>query len=435
MMDHEVVIQAENICKDYRIGVINHGMLYRDLQSWWARLLGKPDPNSEVGNPRLHKLDNSRLNGDIFSALKDVNFEIQKGEIVGVVGRNGAGKSTLLKVISRITAPTRGRIRLKGRVASLLEVGTGFHPELTGRENVFLNGAILGMTRGEISRKFDQIVEFAEISEYIDTPVKRYSSGMYVRLAFSVAAHLEPEILLIDEVLAVGDINFQKKCLGRMQQLGRDGRTVLFVSHNLASVQQLCSKSMLVDDGRVVKMGPTKEIIQDYVSCFSENYPSLYVRKKTTEYGPATILRLAACKPDSTPSSQLELTEEIQIEIEYYLKSPLAGLSVGLQIILDDGLVTLISLSDPEFAPERLERRERGRYRSTVSIPRGILNTGRYRLRAGISSRFTVYDVVENVVFEVVDNFGVVQFMGWDRKGSLLALQLPWQVHCLGEID
>lgn len=427
-MTADIVIQAENISKQYRLGVINHGTLYRDLQSWWARWRGQPDPNAEVVDALGHRENPARIIGDRFYALDDVSFSVNQGDIIGIVGRNGAGKSTLLKIISRITAPTKGRIRLKGRIASLLEVGTGFHPELTGRENVYLNGAILGMSRREVARKFEQIVEFAEIGEFIDTPVKRYSSGMYVRLAFSVAAHLDPEILLVDEVLAVGDINFQKKCLGRMQEIGKDGRTILFVSHNVSAVKQMCNKGLLLNDGRSIRVGPTSDIISEYVDHFNDHHAAEYVRDSEPDPASLAILRLAICNAEGAVSNQIELTEDFIIEVDYVLGTSVSGLSVGLQIILDDGLITVISLSDPEFAQERLNVREAGRYRSRVRIPKQILNTGRYRIRAGISSRFTVYDVVENVTFEVVDNVGIVQFMGWDRKGSLLSTQLPWDV-------
>lgn len=427
-MSSKVVIQAENISKQYQLGVINHGTLYRDLQSWWARLRGMPDPNAEACDALGHRKNQSRIVGNRFYALEDVSFSVNQGDIIGIIGRNGAGKSTLLKVLSRITSPTTGSIRIKGRVASLLEVGTGFHPELTGRENVYLNGAILGMTRSEVTSKFERIVEFAEIGEFIDTPVKRYSSGMYVRLAFSVAAHLDPEILLVDEVLAVGDINFQKKCLGRMQEIGKDGRTILFVSHNVSAVKQMCNKGLLLNDGRSIRVGPTNDIISEYVDHFNDQSVAEFLRKAEPDSASEVILRLAVCDAKGTVSSQIELTEDFFVEVEYSLGRPLSGLSVGVQIMLDDGLLTVISLSDPEFAPERLKSREVGQYRARVRIPKQILNTGRYRIRAGISSRYTIYDVVENVTFEVVDNVGIVQFMGWDRKGSLLGIQLPWEV-------
>lgn len=248
------MIKAENVSKQYRLGTIGYGTLREDLRAWWARLRGKEDPNAKIG-------EKSRIgqHGE-FWALRDINFEIKEGDRVGIIGRNGAGKSTLLKIISRITAPTTGRIGIKGRVASLLEVGTGFHPELTGRENIFMNGAILGMKRREIQKKFDEIVDFAGVKDFIDTPVKRYSSGMYVRLGFAVAAHLESEILIVDEVLAVGDAEFQKKAIGRMEALSTgEGRTVLFVSHNMPTINRLCHSGILLQNGMCLETGPIKK--------------------------------------------------------------------------------------------------------------------------------------------------------------------------------
>lgn len=256
----ETVIRAENVFKEYRLGTINHGTLYRDLQALFARIRGKPDPNAP-----LHAAE--RLIGEHFFALRDINFEIKKGDVVGIIGKNGAGKSTLLKILSRITAPSRGTIKIQGRMASLLEVGTGFHPELTGRENIFLNGAILGMTRRDIARKLDEIIDFSGVETHIDTPVKRYSSGMYVRLAFAVSAFLEPDILVVDEVLAVGDAEFQKKCLGKLKEVSDSfGRTVLFVSHNLSAVSSLCTKAMLLAGGRLQLYDKTSEVLRTYRS-------------------------------------------------------------------------------------------------------------------------------------------------------------------------
>lgn len=261
-----LVIRVENVSKRYRLGVINRRMLYQDLQSRWARWRGLEDPNAPIqekrpGNPDSH---------DEFWALRDVSFEVREGDVVGIIGRNGSGKSTLLKILSRITAPTEGSVSLKGRLACLLEVGTGFHHELTGRENIYLNGAILGMTRAEITRKFDEIVDFAGVEKFIDTPVKRYSSGMTVRLAFAVAANLEPEILVIDEVLAVGDAAFQKKCLGKMSAVAREGRTILFVSHQAAAVENLCNRGLVLESGRVRFQGTQTEAISRYVETFRE---------------------------------------------------------------------------------------------------------------------------------------------------------------------
>lgn len=270
------VIKVENLYKEYRLGVIGSGTLYRDLQSWWARLCGKEDPNS------LITYDISKGKSEIkdnILALREVSFEVNQGDIVGVIGRNGAGKSTLLKILSKITSPTKGEVKIKGRIASLLEVGTGFHPELTGRENIYLNGTILGMKKKEIDKKIDEIIEFAEIEKFIDTPVKRYSSGMYVRLAFAVAAHLESEILLVDEVLAVGDAQFQKKSLGKMEDVAKEGRTILFVSHNMGSILNLCNKAILFKQGALYDYGFTREIVNIYLNCGGSQNTGLFIRE------------------------------------------------------------------------------------------------------------------------------------------------------------
>ena len=262
----DTVISVENLSKQYRLGTIGGRTLRDDLARAWARLCGQPDPLLKIGHEHP-----SNHNGKTIWALRDVSLQVKQGEVVGIIGRNGAGKSTLLKILSRITAPTAGQVKVKGRVASLLEVGTGFHPELTGRENIYLNGAILGMRRDEIDHKFDEIVDFAEIEKFIDTPVKRYSSGMYVRLAFAVAAHLEPEILIVDEVLAVGDVRFQKKCLGKMQNISKgQGRTILFVSHHMDAVQRLCSRCLLLAEGQLITNNNTIGTVARYLSSHSD---------------------------------------------------------------------------------------------------------------------------------------------------------------------
>ncbi|TAE65954.1 MAG: ABC transporter ATP-binding protein, partial [Bacteroidetes bacterium] len=256
------VISVENISKQYRLGEVGTGTLKQDFNRWYHRIRGKEDPYLRIGERNDRTVKGK---SDYVWALEDINFEVKQGEVLGIIGRNGAGKSTLLKILSKVTQPTTGQIKVKGRIASLLEVGTGFHPELSGRENIFLNGAILGMTKKEIARKFDEIVDFAGVERYIDTPVKRYSSGMYVRLAFGVAAHLEPEILIVDEVLAVGDAEFQKKCLGKMKDVSdREGRTVLFVSHNMAAIKNLCSKCALLSQGSLLSLSSTSNVLADY---------------------------------------------------------------------------------------------------------------------------------------------------------------------------
>ncbi len=257
------VIKVENLSKQYRLGQVGTGTISHDINRWWHRIRGKEDPYLKIGEANDR---NIKGDSEYVWALKDINFEVQQGEVLGIIGRNGAGKSTLLKILSRTTAPTTGAVKIKGRVASLLEVGTGFHPELSGRDNIFLNGAILGMTRREIQSKFDEIVDFAGVERYIDTPVKRYSSGMYVRLAFAVAAHLEPEILIIDEVLAVGDAEFQKKCLGKMKDVSlNQGRTVLFVSHNMGAVKSLCNRAISLKHGTFNFSGNVNEVVNNYM--------------------------------------------------------------------------------------------------------------------------------------------------------------------------
>jgi lipopolysaccharide transport system ATP-binding protein len=259
-----IAIKVENLSKAYQLGQIGTGTISNDLKRWYAEIRGKEDPFLKIGEENVRNVKGS---SNVVWSLKDINFEIGQGDAVGIIGRNGAGKSTLLKILSKITAPTTGKISGKGRIASLLEVGTGFHPELSGRENIFLNGSILGMRKKEIQRKLDEIVDFAGIERYIDTPVKRYSSGMYVRLAFAVAAHLESEILIVDEVLAVGDIEFQKKCLGKMGDVSKgEGRTVLFVSHNMSSIQKLCKKAMLLEHGKLSLNGDAKQVIEKYIN-------------------------------------------------------------------------------------------------------------------------------------------------------------------------
>jgi lipopolysaccharide transport system ATP-binding protein len=258
------VIKVENLSKQYRLGLVGSGTLKDDLHVWWNNIRGKENPLLKVGEVNDRSVEG---NSDYVWSLKDINFEIEKGDVVGIIGKNGAGKSTLLKILSKITSPTTGNVKIKGRIASLLEVGTGFHPELTGRENIYLNGAILGMRKAEITKKIDEIIAFAGIDRYVDTPVKRYSSGMYVRLAFAVSAHLDPDILIIDEVLAVGDADFQKKCLGKMQDVSRtEGRTILFVSHSMAAVKELCNKGILLENGQVAFVGNVPDTISKYLS-------------------------------------------------------------------------------------------------------------------------------------------------------------------------
>ena len=279
----DIILKATNISKQYRLGLIGTGTLGNDLKRWWSKVRGKEDPFLKIGDTNDRS---TKGESEYVWALKDINFEVKRGEVLGIIGKNGAGKSTLLKILSRVTSPTTGEIKTKGRIASLLEVGTGFHPELTGKENIYLNGAILGMTKSEISSKIDEIVEFSGCERYIDTPVKRYSSGMRVRLAFAVAAHLEPDILIVDEVLAVGYAEFQKKAIGKMQDISKgDGRTVLFVSHNMAAVKSLCTRVMTLDNGTVDAVGYTEDMISYYLKKFRNEEVSKELSARTDREG------------------------------------------------------------------------------------------------------------------------------------------------------
>ncbi|MDP3444974.1 MAG: ABC transporter ATP-binding protein, partial [Ignavibacteria bacterium] len=266
----DIAIKIENLSKQYRLGAIGTGTLSHDLNRWWImNILGKEDPYLKIGETNQRDIKGT---SEYVWALREINLEVKQGEILGIIGKNGAGKSTLLKILSRVTKPSTGIIKYNGRIASLLEVGTGFHPEMTGRENIYMNGTIMGMTRSEITHKLDEIVDFSGIERYIDTPVKRYSSGMTVRLGFAIAAHLEPEILVVDEVLAVGDAEFQKKAIGKMQDVSRgEGRTVMFVSHNLDSISALCNKSVLLEDGKILKLGNTDRVILEYIKVSKNN--------------------------------------------------------------------------------------------------------------------------------------------------------------------
>jgi lipopolysaccharide transport system ATP-binding protein len=310
-----VVIQVENLSKSYRLGMIGGGTLRGDVARWLAKLQGKTDPNLQIGQEHL-----ARLNGQEFWALQAVNFELKQGEILGIIGRNGAGKSTLLKILSRVTAPTRGEVRVKGRIASLLEVGTGFHPELTGRENIFLNGAILGMSKSEIRKKFDEIVAFSEVEEFIDTPVKRYSSGMYVRLAFAVAAHLEPEILIVDEVLAVGDAEFQKKCLGKMRDVATEGRTILFVSHNIEAVRRLCTRGILLQQGTVRLDNDIDQVTESYSISMAEQAATVL---RNDNLG-LTLFDIRLRNREGQLCSVFRPGDDLMVDVSYEAKTPIS---------------------------------------------------------------------------------------------------------------
>ena len=318
-----IAIKVENLSKKYRLGIISYGTLYQDIQAWIALKRGKEDPHSKIGEDRY------LADKDHFWALKDINFEIKQGDRLGIIGKNGAGKSTLLKIISRITAPTEGTIKINGKVASLLEVGTGFHGELTGRENIYLNGAILGMKKRRIDEKIDEIIEFSGIENYIDTPVKRYSSGMYVRLAFAVAAYLDADILIADEVLAVGDAEFQKKALGKMQDLSTgEGRTVLFVSHNMNSINKLCNTSFMLNNGMIIFSGKTSDVIDRYQTKKNSNTKILHRKKDVPVY----ISTALTCDINGMEKTEFAHSEDVHLRIGIAIEklNPILKLSLAL---------------------------------------------------------------------------------------------------------
>jgi len=429
-----IVIQVENLSKVYRLGQIGGRTLREDLNRWWARRLNKPDPSLKIGQE-----DHGNRMGEHIWALRDVSFDVTQGNILGIIGRNGAGKSTLLKVLSRITAPTAGRINVKGRVASLLEVGTGFHPELTGRENVFLNGAILGMERNEIGKKFDEIVAFSEVEQFIDTPVKRYSSGMYVRLAFAVAAHLEPEILVVDEVLAVGDSEFQRKCLGKMSDVAQEGRTVLFVSHNMSAILRLTEEAILLDNGRLVIYADTPKTVDYYMSSgFAQISERLWHENEVpNSAAPFRPIALRLLDSQGRISDTARSTEQITIEMHYRLEAPVKGLRVGLYLQTARGEHVFTSFDTDDAAKfENYAVRGAGVYVSRCSLPSDILNEGRYVLGVNASSyRVKRYFQDEQALVFNVDAAGAPGMHWPEARKGLIRPRLDWQIEMIGNLQ
>jgi len=381
-----LAIKVEKLSKAYQLGDFGTGTISRDLERYWARLQGKEDPFLKIGE------ENDRTQkgiGDVVWSLKDIDLEIGQGETIGIIGRNGAGKSTLLKVLSRVTSPTTGSVKVKGRVASLLEVGTGFHPELSGRENIFLNGAILGMRKAEIKRKFDEIVDFAGVERYIDTPVKRYSSGMHVRLAFAVAAHLESEILIVDEVLAVGDAEFQRKCLGKMGEVSKgEGRTVLFVSHNLSSIKKLCQKGLLLANGVNVYNGPINIAIGKYLE---EKSNVVYAKFDLKYSGPAEITRVSLMDSHGAAASEIIIHEPWQIQIEFTVHTRIKAMITAL------GVSDLYGFAVKSTWQQKIDAQP-GRYVATFTEDQTNLAIGKYYLHVSIANGDENIQFLENVI-------------------------------------
>ena len=394
-MSKNIVLDVENVSKQYRLGEVGTGSLQHDIKRWWANVRGQEDPFLKIGetNDRTQKGDS-----DYVWALKDINFQVEQGQAVGIIGRNGAGKSTLLKLLSRVTKPTTGAIKYKGRIASLLEVGTGFHPEMTGRENIYLNGAILGMTRKEITRKFDEIVDFAGVERYIDTPVKRYSSGMYVRLAFAVAAHLESEILIVDEVLAVGDAEFQKKCLGKMGDVTKgEGRTILFVSHNMTAVKELCNTGVLMKYGEVSYKGDMLETILEYQKDYELS--NSYIAQNLDEAVGNTNIKIHEFSAKPIEGKIIDVESGIRVKLQFYNVQPNINLDATFEL---RNFEELVVYHVGKLITENNDSKS-GIYTIEFDMPAGMLNAGNYyfKLIFGKNQSEVLFGIDNLIGFEV----------------------------------
>ncbi|GIV64244.1 MAG: ABC transporter [Bellilinea sp.] len=414
----DIAIRANHLGKQYRLGAL-YEQRYRTLRESLSALLRRDERKSH----------------ETIWALRDVSFEVKQGQVLGVIGRNGAGKSTLLKLLSRVTEPTEGEAEIHGRVGSLLEVGTGFHPELTGRENIFLNGAILGMRRSEIERKFDEIVAFAEVEQFIDTPVKRYSSGMYLRLAFAVAAHLEPEILVVDEVLAVGDAEFQRKCLGKMGDVAREGRTVLFVSHNMSAILRLTEEALVIEKGRLALRAPTPQAVDYYLSHgFAREGERIWEADEVPANAfPFRPLAVRLRNPRGEVVNSVRSAEVNTIEVEYCLDAPITGLRVGIYLMSMRGetIFTSFDTDDPHLF-EQMAVRPAGHYLSRCTLPADLLNEGRFVIGINASSyRVRRYFQDEQVLTFSVDITGAPGTQWPETRLGAVRPRLEWKIEAV----
>ena len=421
----DTAIKIENLSKQYRLGLVSTGTLSHDLKRWWYLTLGKEDPYSKVSEVNDRSVKGT---SEYVWALKDINIEVKKGEVLGIIGKNGAGKSTLLKILSKVTGPTDGSITYRGRIGSLLEVGTGFHQELTGKENIYLNGAILGMKKKEIVKKLDDIIDFSGCARYIDTPVKRYSSGMMVRLGFAVAAFLEPEILVVDEVLAVGDAEFQRKAIGKMQDVShQDGRTVLFVSHNMASMRKLCKNGILLENGTIKKRGNIDSVCNEYLNSNSnEGFVSEIIFPGNDNIFRTTSVSLF--DKDNNLNTNFECDEEIIVKIKCLLKEKIPGLYGYLDIRKTDGTIVWVSDSN-DFSTNTLDKLRVGINTITIRIPARTLGVGIYNLAIAFNSNYNFkgfYVDKPGVIlkFSVVDSFT----QRGDNRGGFFSKLLEWEI-------
>ena len=415
-------IKAEGIGKSYLIG-------HRSNERYVALRDVITDKMKRLWSKIRNYQSYAHVNIEEFWALKDVSFEVKQGERIGIIGRNGAGKSTLLKILSRITEPTTGRISIKGRVASLLEVGTGFHPELTGQENIYLNGAILGMTRNEIKAKFDEIVDFADVEKFLDTPVKRFSSGMYMRLAFAVAAHLEPEILVVDEVLAVGDEQFQKKCLGKMKDVGKDGRTVLFVSHNMAAINALCDKALLLDKGKMVCEGKTQDVIDSYlIKNRNETLGCGRIDHKDDLLSPIQIEYLAIKNEKGEVSREIKYQETFFLELGIRLRKKASYYYTALSLFDAYGNLVIFT-ADDDISESQLIDKETGRYTYKIRYHSKLLKPGEYFVEAHLCKQpeGKIDNYITRLSFEIQDRSSRRGMRGLYRS-AITAPEIHWEL-------
>src|SRR5689334_15586774 len=427
-----IAISVKNLGKRYQIGAAETKFRYNMLRDVLVDTVYAP---VRLAKALIGKSER-RSNQNFVWALKEVSFDVEEGRVLGIVGRNGAGKSTLLKILSRVTEPTEGTVAVRGRVGSLLEVGTGFHPELTGRENIYMNGAILGMKRTEIDKKFDEMVEFSEVARFIDTPVKRYSSGMYLRLAFAVAAHLEPEILVVDEVLAVGDAEFQRKCLGKMNDVAQQGRTVLFVSHNMSAILRLTQEAIVLNKGQLLMRGPTQEAVDFYLSSGqSQAGERLWdVDEVPAASAPFRPISLKVRDRSGKVVDTVRSTEPVHLEFEYQLDAPITGLRIGLYLSTMRGEYVLASFDtdNPEMF-DKFDSRKAGRFVSRAEIPADLFNEGRYSLGVNASS-FGVrrYFMDENALAFNVDISGAPGTQWGEPRVGPVRPRLNWKIEKLG---
>jgi len=433
----DIAIRVQNLGKLYRIGQRERYYTLRDtlVNAWRApfRYLRANGGQRPSGSDSQFTVRNSQSENYIW-ALKNVSFEVKRGEVVGIIGRNGAGKTTLLKILSRITKPTEGYAEIHGSAGSLLEVGTGFHPELSGWENIYLNGAIMGMKKAEITSKFDEIVAFAEVEKFIDTPVKHYSSGMYMRLAFAVAAHLEPEILIVDEVLAVGDAAFQIKCLGKMREVAHEGRTVLLVSHNMGSIKQLCRESILLHEGRVQKIGLTDDVVDLYLSRELTTVPAEYRWSDLDAPGDhiARLRSIRLCSASGDTRSEFGTHEHIYVEVRYTLFERVSLFRLGFSLHSADETYIFYT-SDDDMPAYAGQPRQPGEYISRCEIPAKWLNVGSYQLRlsGGIFYLRTLFHDLPRLTFSITSTGGPTSRYNEKREG-ILCPTLRWEIHNLG---